>query len=156
MLDIKKTEEFKKVVYTFFREHDDIDARDMAALLKAMFEYYATDHTKSMRTMGETRGRLDEQTVKDFREMWEGFVQQSIDFVRNHEDVQKAIEDDRQEIIDEWNPKKDEKGVVVTPDLRLSFGVDGLESSVEHGEWVAATDSGISLRIGPRSIIEMM
>jgi hypothetical protein len=42
------------------------------------------------------------------------------------------------------------------PDLRLSFGVDGLESSVEAGKWVSDTDSGISLSIGRREILQMM
>ena len=45
---------------------------------------------------------------------------------------------------------------LMCPDLRLSFGVDGLESSVEAGKWVCDTDSGISLSIGRREILQMM
>ena len=89
--------------------------------------------------------------------MWDEFVQKSIDFVRNHEDVKKAIAEDTEEIIKEWNPDlKEGETPLMYPDLRLSFGVDGLESSVEAGKWVSDTDSGISLSIGRREILQMM
>ena len=80
-----------------------------------------------------------------------------IEFIRKHEDVKKAIAEDTEEIIKEWNPDlKEGEEPLMYPDLRLSFGVDGLESSVEAGKWVCDTDSGITLSIGRREILQMM
>ena len=156
MLDREKIEQFKMVVYRFFRDND-VNKKEMAELLKLQFENFASDDEKSYRSCKEERQRLSKESIDDFRKMWDEFVQKSIDFVRKHDDIKKAIAEDREEIIKEWNPdlKEGEKPLMY-PDLRLSFGIDGLESSVEAGKWVCATDSGISLSIGRREILQMM
>ena len=157
-MDIQKREEFRKVVYRFFRDNDDVDAKQMAEMLKSLFVFYATDHSQHRGgKYDDMRERLSEDSVKDFRALWDEFVQKSIDFVRNHDDVKRIIEEERQDIIREWNPDAKEDGeFLMQPDLQLSFGVDGLDASVEYGEWVLSTDSSMCLRIGNRSVIDMM
>ena len=156
MSDRNKIEQFQKVVYRFFRDNG-VNRKEMAELLKLQFENFASDDEKTHRSWEDQRKRLSKESIDDFRKMWDEFVQKSIDFVRKHEDVKKAIAEDTEEIIKEWNPDlKEGEEPLMYPDLRLSFGVDGLESSVEAGKWVCDTDSGISLSIGRREILQMM
>ena len=155
-LNREKIEQFQKVVYRFFRDNG-VNRKEMAELLKLQFENFASDDEKTHRSWEDQRKRLSKEAIDDFRKMLDEFVQKSIDFVRKHEDVKKAIAEDTEEIIKEWNPDlKEGEESLMYPDLRLSFGVDGLESSVEAGKWVCDTDSGISLSIGRREILQMM
>ena len=155
MVNIELRDKFKKEVYKFFRD-ENLTKEDISELLKQQFEFYATDHTKEGKSWLDFKKKMPESTLKDFREMWEGFVQQSIDFINAHEEVKNVIEEERQELIEEWNPNAKDDEFKMLPDLRISFGADGLDESVKAGKWVAATDSGICLRIGSRNIIEMM
>ena len=45
---------------------------------------------------------------------------------------------------------------VTTQGASTAIGVDGLDESVKEGKWVSATDSGISISVGNKDIIEMM
>lgn len=102
------------------------------------------------------RKKLSEGSIKDFSEMWDSFVQQSIDFVNNHDDVKSLIESEKKELSEEWNKDIEEGEFKMTPDVRLSFGIDGMDESIKAGKWVSATDSAISLSVGNRDLIEMM
>ena len=155
MLNNELREKFKKNVYKFFRD-ENITSKEISELLKQQFEFYATDHSKEGKTWLDFKKKLSDSTLKDFENMWDGFVQQTIDFVREHKDVQDVIEEERQELIDEWNPNLKEGDFKMVPDLKISFGADGLDESVKEGKWTPGTDSGICLRIGSRNIIEMM
>lgn len=155
MINNELREKFKKNVYKFFRD-ENLTSSEISELLKQQFEFYATDHSKKGKTWLDFKKKLSESTLEDFKNMWEGFVQQSIDFIKEHDEVQKVIEEERKELIDEWNPNAKEGDFKMTPDLRISFGADGLDESVKEGKWTPATDSGICLRIGSRNIIEMM
>jgi hypothetical protein len=101
------------------------------------------------------RKKLSQESIDDFDKMWHDFVQASIDYVRNHEDVKKLIAEERDELTEEWN-KNLSGDYKMIPDLRLSFGVDGLDESIEAGKWTPATDSGICLKVGSRDLIQMM
>lgn len=154
-MDVQTREEFKKLIYTFFRDNS-LTSRDMSELLRGSFEFFATEHDKDGKTWLDMRKKLSQKSIDDFRQMWEDFVQDSIDYVKSHEDVQKIIASERDELIEEWNKDVPESEYKMIPDLRLSFCVDGLDESVKDGKWVSATDSAISLQVGNRNIIEMM
>ena len=154
-MDIKTRDEFKKLIYGFFRDNK-LNKDEMSGLLRAGFEFFATEHAKAGKSWLDMRKQLSEESIKDFGEMWEGFVQQTIDFVRNHEDVQKLIESEKKDLSDEWNKDIEDGEYKMIPDVRLNFGVDGLDESIREGKWVSATDSGISISVGNRNIIEMM
>ena len=154
-MDIKLRDEFKKLIYGFFRDNK-LNKDEMSSLLRAGFEFFATEHAKPGKSWLDMRKQLSEQSVKDFGDMWEGFVQQTIDFVKNHEDVQKLIESEQKDLTEEWNKNIKSGEYKMIPDVRLNFGVDGLDESIREGKWVSATDSGISISVGSRNIIEMM
>ena len=154
-MDVQTREEFKKLIFTFFRDNS-LTSRDMSELLRGYFEFFATEHDKEGKTWLDMRKKLSQKSIDDFRQMWEDFVQDSIDYVKSHEDVQQIIESERDELIKEWNKGIPDSKYKMIPDIRLSFCVDGLDESVKGGKWVAATDSAISLQVGNRNIIEMM
>ena len=154
-MDIKTRDEFKKLIYGFFRDNK-LNKDEMSGLLRAGFEFFATEHAKVGKSWLDMRKQLSEESIKDFGEMWEGFVQQTIDFVRNHEDVKKLIESEKKDLSYEWNKDIEDGEYKMIPDVRLNFGVDGLDESIREGKWVSATDSGISISVGNRNIIEMM
>lgn len=152
-MDREKFDKFKSIVYKFFRE-EKVSKEDMREFARVNFEYWATNY--SNRKEHDFRKDLSEETLDDFREMWEGFVQKSIDFVKEHQDVQDVIAREKENVTKEWNPNAAEGDYMIFPDLRLHFGVDGLDESVKEGKWVSATDSGISISVGNKDIIEMM
>lgn len=154
-MDIQTRDEFKKLIYGFFRDKK-LDSREMSGLLRGAFEFFSTEHAKESKSWLDMRKKLSQQSIDDFKEMWEGFVQQSIDYVADHEDVRQLIEAERSELTEEWNRDIEDGENRIIPDLRLYFGVDGLDESVEEGSWVSATDASISLQVGNRNIIEMM
>ena len=154
-MDIKTRDEFKKLIYGFFRDNN-LTKEDMTGLLRAGFEFFATEHAKEGKSWLDMRKQLSEDSIRDFGEMWEGFVQQSIDFVRNHEDVRKLVESEQKELAEEWNKDIEIGEFEMIPDIRMGFGIDGMDESIRAGKWVSATDSAIHLSVGNRNIIEMM
>lgn len=152
---LKNIDEFKKVVFSFFRDHDDVNAAEMSRMLAGMFSYFKDSEKDETDSAVST---ISEESRKDFREMWEGFVQKTIDFVNTHEDVKAAIETKKKTVTEKWNiglePDSDGNPIMI-PDVRLGFSVDGLDESLKAGEWTPASDSYISLNVGNRSIIEM-
>ena len=154
-MDIRTREEFNKLICSFFRDNK-LKKEDMSKLLRRAFEYFSTDHTKPGKSWLDMRKKLSESSIKDFSEMWESFVRQSIDFINNHDDVKSLIESEKKELSDEWNKNIEDGEFKMTPDVRLSFGIDGMDESIKAGKWVSATDSAINLSVGNRDIIEMM
>ena len=154
-MDIQTRDEFKKLIYEFFRDKK-IDKYDMTKLLRSAFEFFGTEHAKEGKSWLDMRKNLSQKSIDDFKFMWEGFVQQTIDYVSSHEDVRLLIEKEREDLTEEWNRDIEDDELKIIPDLRLHFGVDGLDESGAEGEWVSATTSCISLEVGNRSIIEMM
>ena len=82
--------------------------------------------------------------------MWDMFVNKTIEYINEHENVQKAIDDKRKEVMKDWN-KRDKE--LFEPDIRLNFNVDGIDGSLKDGEWTPSTDSAISLTVGTHPII---
>lgn len=85
----------------------------------------------------------------DLKALHEKFVQECIDFLRSRPDLMEKIAMRKKELSEEW-------GDGLVPDLRMYFGVDGLDESVEHGEWVSSTDSALSVHVGIEALWQSM
>ena len=92
----------------------------------------------------------EDQKHKDLYEFHQKIVQETIDFINSHPDIQKMISTKREEISEKI---LEESGYKYTPDLRVYFDVSGLENSIEYGEWTPSTDSSLGIYLGDVNII---
>ena len=90
---------------------------------------------------------FNNEDFKDFRNLHNQIVQMTIDFINSHPKVKERIEEKRKEVYEAWN-KDLPKGIHYQPDVRMYFGVDELDSSLKHNEWVSSTDSYLQLTVG--------
>ena len=151
-IENKIAEEFCRNVRRFARDNG-MNGKQMMEMLKMMWEIYERDESDVESTPSsliEQHNGIDENDMKDFRVMWEMFVNKTIEYINEHENVQKAIDDKRREVMKGWSIRDME---VFEPDIRLNFNVDGVDGSLKDGEWTAATDSAISLTVGEYPII---
>ena len=151
-IDKKIAEEFCRNVRRFGRDNG-LNGKQMMKMLKMMWENYERDESDVESTPSsliEQYDGIDENDIKDFRAMWEMFVNKTIEYINEHENVQKAIDDKRREVMKGWSIRDKE---LFEPDIRLNFSVDGVDGSLKDGEWTAATDSTISLTVGTYPII---
>ena len=151
-IENKIVEEFCRNVRRFGRDNGLSD-KQMMEMLKMAWENY--ERKKSAvesfpSSLIELNDGIDENDIKDFRAMWEMFVNKTIEYINEHENVQMAIDDKRREVMKDWNQRDKE---LFEPDIRLKFNVDGIDGSLNDGEWSAATDSAISLTVGTYPII---
>ena len=151
-IEKKITEEFCRNVRRFGRDNGLSD-KQMMEMLKMAWENYerkksAVESTHS--SMIVKNDRITENDIKNFRAMWDMFVNKTIEYINEHENIQKAIDDKRKEVMKDWNQRDKE---LFEPDIRLKFNVDGIDGSLNDGEWSAATDSAISLTVGTYPII---
>ena len=151
-IENKIAEEFCRNVRRFERDNG-LNGKQMMDMLKMMWENYERDESaveSFPSSLIELNDGIDENDIKDFRAMWEMFVNKTIEYINEHENVQKAIDDKRREVMKDWE-KRDKE--LFEPDIRLNFNVDGIDGSLKDGEWTAATDSAISLMVGTHPII---
>ena len=151
-IENKIAEEFCRNVRRFGRDNG-LNGKQMMKMLKMMWENYERDESDVESTPSsliEQHDGIAENDIKDFRTMWEMFVNKTIEYVNEHENVQKAIDDKRKEVMKDWSQRDKE---LFEPDIRLNFNVDGIDGSLKDGEWTAATDSAISLTVGEYPII---
>ena len=151
-IDKKIAEEFCRNVRRFGRDNG-LNDKQMMEMLKMTWENYerkksAVESTHS--SMIVKNDRITENDIKNFRAMWDMFVNKTIEYINEHENIQKAIDDKRKEVMKDWNQRDKE---LFEPDIRLKFNVDGIDGSLNDGEWSAATDSAISLTVGTYPII---
>lgn len=151
-IEKKISEEFCKNVRRFGRDNG-LSGKQMMEMLKMMWENYEHDESDVESTPSsliEQHDGIDENDIKDFRVMWEMFVNKTIEYINEHENVQKAIDDKRKEVMKNWSQRDKE---LFEPDIRLNFNVDGIDGSLKDGEWTPSTDSAISLTVGSYPII---
>ena len=151
-IENKIAEEFCRNVRRFGRDNG-LNGKQMMEMLKMMWENYERDESDVESTPSsliEQHDGIDENDIKDFCAMWEMFVNKTIEYINEHENVQMAIDDKRMEVMKDWE-KRDKE--LFEPDIRLNFNVDGIDGSLKDGEWTHATDSAISLMVGEYSII---
>ena len=152
-IENKIAEEFCRNVRRFGRDNG-MNNKQMMEMLKMMWENYERDESDVESTHSsliEQPDGIDENDIKDFRAMWEMFVNKTIEYINEHENVQKAIDDKRREVMKDWHKRDNE---LFEPDIRLNFNVDGIDGSLKDGEWTAATDSAISLMVGTYPIFK--
>ena len=151
-IENKIAEEFCRNVRRFGRDNG-LNGKQMMEMLKMVWENYERDESDVESTPSsliEQHDGIDENDIKDFRVMWDMFVNKTIEYINEHENVQKAIDDKRREVMKDWN-KRDKE--LFEPDIRLNFNVDGIDGSLKDGEWTASTDSAILLMVGTYPII---
>ena len=151
-IENKIAEEFCRNVRRFGRDNG-LNGKQMMKMLKMMWENYERDESdveSNPSSLIEQHDGIDENDIKDFRVMWDMFVNKTIEYINEHENVQKAIDDKRKEVMKDWE-KRDKE--LFEPDIRLNFNVDGIDCSLKDGEWTAPTDSAISLMVGTYPII---
>ena len=151
-IENKIAEEFCRNVRRFARDNG-MNGKQMMEMLKMMWENYEheeSDVESFPSTLIELNDGIDENDIKDFRVMWDMFVNKTIEYINEHENVQKAIDDKRREVMKGWSIRDKE---LFEPDIRLNFNVDGIDGSLKDGEWTPATDSAISLTVGTYPII---
>ena len=153
-IEKKIAKEFCRNVRRFGRDNG-LNGKQMMEMLKMMWENYEheeSDVESFPSTLIELNDGIDENDIKDFRAMWEMFVNKTIEYINEHENVQNAIDDKRREVMKGWSIRDME---VFEPDIRLNFNVDGVDGSLKDGEWTAVTDSAISLTVGTYPIISL-
>ena len=151
-IEKKLAEDFCRNVRRFGRDNG-LSGKQMMEMLKMMWENYEHDESDVESTPSsfiEQHDGIDENDIKDFRAMWEMFVNKTIEYINEHENVQMAIDDKRREVMKDWC-KRDKE--LFELDIRLNFNVDGIDGSLKDGEWTASTDSAISLMVGTYPII---
>ena len=151
-IENKIAEEFYRNVRRFGCDNG-LNSKQMMEMLKMMWENYERDESdveSFPSTPIELNDGIDENDIKDFRAMWEMFVNKTIEYINEHENVQKAIDDKRREVMKDWSIRNKE---LFEPDIRLNFNADGIDCSLKDGEWTPSTDSAISLMVGQYPII---
>ena len=136
-----------------FGRDNGLNGKQMMKMLKTMWENYERDESDVESTPSsliEQHDGIDENDIKDFHVTWDMLVNKTIEYINEHENVQKAIDDKRREVMKDWD-KMDKE--LFELDIRLNFNVDGVDGSLKDGEWTAATDSAISLMVGTHPII---
>ena len=151
-IENKIAEEFCRNVRRFGRDNG-LSGKQMMDMLKMMWENYERDESAVESTpssLNEQHDGIDENDIKDFRAMWEMFVNKTIEYINEHENVQKAIDDKRREVMKDWDKMDKELFELY---IRLNFNADGIDCSLKDGEWTPSTDSAISLTVGTYPII---
>ena len=151
-IENKIAEEFCRNVRRFGRDNG-LNGKQMMKMLKMMWENYEHDGSDVESTPSssiEQHDGIDENDIKDFCALWDMFVNKTIEYINEHENVKKAIDDKRREVMKDWNQRDKE---LFEPDIRLNFNVDEIDGSLKDGEWTPATDSAISLMVGTYPII---
>ena len=156
-MDKEKQTELYWHIIRWYHNNKEIGRKDFAKMLAVVFENFAQEdeiYTEERLGASDDRNIIPLEDIVDFRKMWQGFMQQTIDFVNSHPETKKHIEEVKLKKQEQWNT---EYGTdCMHPDLRISFGADCLEESVEAGQWVAATDSYCDLRVADHSVLSMM
>lgn len=157
MINTELNNKFKKVIINFVKDNNiKINDPEFVKIVRHWFEYLSHDYSN------------DNNFTKDFdsntpaylklKKLHEEIVQKCIDFILNNEDVKKMIEDKKDIVTKEWNNSEDnsEEKYIIIPDVRMFFGIDHLDESVEAGYWVPSSDSSIDLMVGNTNVLNVV
>ena len=148
----KLCDDFKSMFFKFCREHDIAPGSpEIKEIIRDWDEWLHTSENIEDNRFGKDF-TLEDPEHKDLFKLHESIVQGCIDYINSHPKIQEEISKKRDELMEELNKGYTGKYKLI-PDIRVYFSADGLESSLEAGEWVAATDSSININIGNISVI---
>ena len=151
----KLRDDFKSMFFKFCREHNIIpSSSEMKEIIRDWEEWLHTSENIEENRFGKNF-TLEDPEYKDLSKLHESIIQGCIDYINSHPKIQEEIAKKREELEKEWNESYTGKYRLI-PDIRVYFSADGLESSLEAGEWVAATDSSININVGNVSVIYRM
>lgn len=142
----------QKCIHDFCRKNK-IKPHD-PELIKALKDTYLTLTFVDIKS-NYFRKEYDENSIayKEICKLQREFIQKIIDLIKNNPDLQKMIEDKREEVKEFYGEKVYSE---IVPDIRLYFQVDSLEESIKEGTWSPSSDSGISLCLGLIEILGVM
>ena len=147
----KLRDDFKSMFFKLCREHDITPgSSEMKEIIRDWDEKLNTSKPKE-----EEKFTSEDPEYKDLANLHDSIVQGCINHINSHPKIQEEIAKKRDELMEEWNKGYTGKYKLI-PDIRVFFSADNLESSLEAGEWVAATDSSININIGNVSVIYRM
>ena len=147
----KLRDDFKNMFFKLCREHNITPgSSEMKEIIRDWDEWLHTSKTKE-----EEKFTSEDPEYKDLANLHDSIVQGCINYINSHPKIQEEIAKKRDELMEEWNKGYTGKYKLI-PDIRVFFSADNLESSLEAGEWVAATDSSININIGNVSVIYRM
>lgn len=145
IMNTKLRDDFKNMFFRFCREHNvSPGSKDIKEIIRGLDEWLHTSETHEENNFTPVD--------KDFTEFHESIVQGCIDYINSHPKIKEEIDKKKKELEEEWNEGYTGEYKLI-PDTRVFFSVDGLESSLEAGHWVPATDSSLSIDIGGISVI---
>ena len=147
----KLRDDFKSIFFKFCREHNVTPgSKEIKEIVRSLDELLHTSKTNE-----EEKFTPEDPEHKNLVKFHKSVVQGFIEYINSHPKIQEEISKKREELEKEWNEGYTGEYKLI-PDIRVYFSVDGLESSLEAGEWVAATDSSLSIDIGNVSVIYSM
>ena len=76
-------------------------------------------------------------TLDKFREFHYFIAEKCIEFIHNNEDIHSLIKE-QQEL----------------QDIKVSFCIDNLESSIKECKWMPSSDSYLSISVGDKTVLE--
>lgn len=145
-------EKFKKTLTQFVRENGiKMSDPEFVKLIRNWFEYLS-HYYKNDNTYSEDFNQ-DTPAYQKLRMLHESIVSQCIEFIRLNEDVQQMIEEKRDLVRKEWNKPDDTE--IIEPDVRMYFGIDGLDDSVNAGYWTSGSDSSMTLKVGSTNVLDI-
>lgn len=145
-------DKFKKTLTQFVKDNGiKMSDPEFIKLLRSWFEYFSHDYKNDNTYCKDFNSNTP--AYQKLRTLHESIVSQCIDFIRNNEDIKQMIEEKRDLVRKEWNSS--ENDIIIEPDIRMYFGIDGLDDSINAGEWSPGSDSNITLRVGNTNVLDI-
>ena len=148
-------QKFIRLFFKFCKDNSLIpSSNEIKRIIRKLDAWVHTSKTEP-RTFGKDYD-TGNQDYRDFSELQNKMVQEIIDYINSHPNIQKIIEEKRKEITEEWNKDYPDEKNHIYPNVNIEFCIDGIDPSLIKGKWDPRTDSYIGIHIGVVSILEVM
>lgn len=150
MNDYELNEKFKKTLIQFSKENGiKMSDPEFVKLLRGWFEYLSHNYTND--NVFTNDYDKDTPSYQKFRKLHDSIINQCIEFIKSNDDIKRMIIDKVNVVHKEWNSSYDD--VVFEPDVRIYFGIDGLD--VSNSDITVGSDSSLSLQVGSTNVLEI-
>lgn len=151
-MDPKLEKEINEGIIEIYKKHKGINGNDFAKALNNIAQHFLTLERDIVYDSSESEYKyITESDKKDLNDLWNSFIQQFIDFMNTHENVMNEVKDTKKRLTEDWSDMK----MKMEPDIRFYLGADGLDYSIEKGEWTPATDSFMSIDVANETVVNM-